>query len=140
MAQNEIRSQELNVHEERVNRNVEENQKLNLREKERGVATADQNSIIARMVYIVYFIFAALELLLGVRVLLHLIGANMDNGFAAFINTVSGLFVMPFASLMQNPTFGGITLEITTIIVMMVYAIVAWGIGRIIWLVMSRPR
>jgi hypothetical protein len=140
MAQNEIRSQELNTHAEVVDRNVEQNQKLNLREKERGVATADQNSMIARIVYIVYFMFAALELLLGVRVLLHLIAANPDNGFASFINVLSGLFVAPFATLFQNPGFSGMVLEITTMIAMIIYAIAAWVIGRMIWLTMSRTR
>jgi len=140
MTQNELRTQELGRHEERVDRHVEANQNLNLNEKVHGIATADQNSKIARIVYIVYFMFAALEMLLGVRVLLHLIGANPDNGFAAFINTLSGLFVMPFASLLQNPSFGGIVLEITTMIAMIIYAIVAWVIGRMIWLAMSRTR
>jgi hypothetical protein len=140
MAQNELRSQELNVHEERVDRNVEQNLKLNLREKERGVAAADQNANIARLVYIVYFVFGALELLLGARLMLHVIGANSANGFAAFINALSGLFVGPFASLLQNPAFGGLSLEITTMIAMIVYVIVAWFIGRLIWLTMSRTR
>jgi hypothetical protein len=130
----------LNVHEEAVDRNVEQNQKLNLREKERGVASADQNSMIARMVYIDYFIFAGLELLLGIRVLLHLVGANAENGFAAFINALSGLFVAPFASLLQNPAFGGIVLEVTTLIAMIMYAIVGWLVGRVIWLTLSRTR
>jgi hypothetical protein len=140
MAQDEIRSQELNVHEERVDRNIEHNQNLNLHEKVHGIATADQNSKIARFVYIVYFLFAALELLLGVRVLLHLIAANPDNGFVSFINALSGLFVMPFATIFQNPAFSGIVLEITTMIAMIVYAIIGWLVGRVIWLTMSRTR
>ena len=140
MTQNELRSQELNVHTERVDRNVEQNQNLNLHEKVRGIATADQNSNIARLVYIVYFVFAALELLLGVRMLLHLIGANSTNGFAAFINTLSGLFVGPFATLFQNPAFGGIVLEVTTMIAMIAYAIVGWLVGRVVWLTLSRTR
>ena len=140
MAQNELRTQELGRHEERVDRNVEQNQNLNLHEKVHGIATADQNSKIARLVYIVYFVFAGLEMLLGVRVLLHLLAVNPDNGFATFINTLSGLFVAPFATLLQNPGSGGMVLEITTMIAMIVYVIVAWVIGRLIWLTMSRTR
>jgi len=140
MTQNELRTQELGRHEERVDRNVEVNQNLNLREKVHGVVTADQNSKIARIVYIVYFLFAGLEMLLGVRVLLHLIAVNPDNGFANFINVLSGLFVAPFATLLQNPGSGAMVLEITTMIAMIVYAILAWVIGRLIWLTMSRTR
>jgi hypothetical protein len=140
MTQNELRSQEMGLHEERVDRNVEQDQKLNLHEKTHGIVSADQNSKIARIVYIVYFIFAALEMLLGVRVFLNLIGVNQENSFASFINVLSGLFVAPFASLFQNPAYGAMVLEITTIIAMIVYAILAWGIGKLIWLTMSRTR
>jgi hypothetical protein len=140
MTQNELRTQEMGLHEERVDRNVEQNQNMNLHEKVHGIATANQNSNIARVVYIVYFLFAALEMLLGVRVLLYLLGANLTNGFGAFVNALSGLFVGPFMTLLQNPAFGGIVLEITTMIAMIVYAIVGWGIGRVIWLAMSRTR
>ena len=140
MTQNELRNQEMGRHEERVDHNVEQNQNLNLREKAHGIVTADQNSKIARIVYIVYFIFAGLEALLGVRVLLRLIGANPDNGFASFINALSGLFVAPFASLFQNPAYGTIVLEVTTMIAMLIYAVLAWVIGRLIWLTLSRTR
>jgi hypothetical protein len=42
---------------------------------------------------------------------------------------------------MQNPTLGGTAvLEITTLFAMLAWAIVAWLVGQLIWLVMSRPR
>src|SRR5512135_3624174 len=140
MAQNELRTQELGRHEERVDRNVEINQNLNLHEKVRGIATADQNADISRLVYIVYFVFAGLEMLLVIRFLLYLSGANMANGFANFINVLSGLFVAPFATLLQNPVVGGMVLEVTTMIAMVAYAILAWLVGRVIWLTLSRAR
>jgi len=140
MAQNELRNEELGRHEEVVDRNVEKNQHLNLGEKVHGINTADQNSNIARAVYIVYFVGGALILLLGVRVLLHVLGVNMDNGFASFINLLSGLFVAPFASLLENPSVGAFVLEVTTGIAMIVYAILTWLVGQGIWLVGSRTR
>ncbi|MBN2292133.1 MAG: YggT family protein [Pirellulales bacterium] len=141
MAGNELRNQELSRHEEQVDRNIEHNQAVNLGEKRRGVAAANQNSTIARIVNIVYFLFGALELLLAVRVILYLIGVNAENGFASFIYGLSAPFVALFASLLQNPTLGGTSvLEITTLIAMLVYAILAWLVGRVIWLTLSRSR
>jgi hypothetical protein len=141
MAGNELRNQELNRHEEIVDRNIEHHQDVNLDEKKRGVAAANQNSAIARVVNIVYFLFGALELMLAIRVVLHLVGANPGNGFANFIDVLSWPFVALFASLLQNPTLGGTSvLEVTTIIAMLVWAIVAWLAGRLIWLTLSRPR
>jgi YggT family protein len=141
MAGNELRNQELNRHEEIIDRNIEHHQAVNLDEKKRGIAAANQNSGIARIVNIVYFLFGALLLLLAVRVILQLVGANAENGFASIIYGLSAPFVALFASLLQNPTLGGASvLEITTIIAMLVWAIVGWLVGRLIWLMLSRPR
>jgi hypothetical protein len=141
MTGNKLRNQELSRHEEKVDRNIEHHQDVNLHEKKRSVMAANQNSTVARIVNIVYFLFGALELLLLVRVILHGIGANVGNGFAAFIYNLSAPFVALFASLVQNPALSGTSvLEITTIIAMLVWAILAWLTGRLIWLVLSRPR
>jgi hypothetical protein len=141
MTQNELRNQEFGRHEERVDRNVERHQNLNLEEKTRGIAAANQNSAIARVINIVYFMFGILELLLAVRVILHLIGANAGNGFASFIDVLSAPFVGLFATLVQNPALTTTSvLEVTTIIAMLVWAIVAWLTGRLMWLLLSRPR
>lgn len=141
MTQSELRNQELARHEERVDQNVERHQVMNLDEKKRDIAVAHQNSAVARIVNIVYFLFGALELLLAVRVVFYLISANPDNGFARFIDDLSSPFVVLFASLLENPTLGTTgVLEVTTLVAMLVYAILAWLVGRFIWLVLSRSR
>jgi hypothetical protein len=74
-------------------------------------------------------------------VIFQLIGVNAANGFASFIYGLSAPFVALFASLLQNPTLGGAgVLEVTTLIAMVVYAILAWLVGRLIWLTLSRSR
>ena len=141
MAQNELRNQELGRHEEKIDRGVEEHQDINLDEKRRGIAVANQNSTVARIVNIVMFMFGALELLLVVRFFFQLAGVNAGNSFAVFIYTLSSPFVVLFSTLLQNPVLSGTSVfEITTIIAMMVWGIVAWLVSRMIWLMMSRPR
>jgi Ni,Fe-hydrogenase I cytochrome b subunit len=72
---------------------------------------------------------------------LHLIGANTGSGFGLFVDALSSPFVALFSSLMQNPVLTQTaTLEITTVIAIIVWGIVAWLVGRLMWLVMSRPR
>lgn len=116
-------------------------QELQLQESERSVAAANQNSAIARMVNIIYFLFSLLEMLLAVRLVLHLLGANPANPFANFIYVLSAPFIALFAGLVQNVALSQTAvLEITTIIAMFVYTIVAWLFGQLIWLVLSRPR
>lgn len=120
---------------------LQRNQELNLREKERSIAAANQNSAVARLVSIVYFVFGILEVLLVLRLILRLVGANQDNAFVNFIYGLSYPFVALFANLVQNPTLStSSVLEITTIIAIIVYSIIAWLIGRLIWLALSRPR
>jgi hypothetical protein len=139
MTETELRNQELNRHEEQVDQNAERHQAMNLDEKKRGIAVANQNCAVVRIVNIVYFLFGALELLLAVGVIFYVISVNPDNGFARFIDDLSSPFVALFASLLQNPTLGTTgVLEVTTLIAMLVYAIVAWLVGRLIWLTPSR--
>jgi len=139
MTETELRNQELNRHAEKVDQNVERHQAMNLGEKKRGIAVAHQNSAVVRIVNIVYFLFGALELLLAVRVIFYLISVNPENGFARFIDDLSSPFVALFASLLNNPTLGTTgVLEVTTLIAMLVYAIVAWLLARLIWLTLSR--
>jgi len=141
MTVDEMRQEELNRHQAKIDMNVERHQAVNLDEKKRSIAAANQNSAVARIVNIVYFAFGALELALTIRVILHLIGANPGNSFANFIDGVTWPFVAMFSTLVQNPSLGGASvIEVTTLIAMLVYAVVAWVIGRLIWLFFSRPR
>jgi hypothetical protein len=141
MTQNELRNQELNRHEEVVDRNIEHHQTIGLQERKRGIEAANQNSTVARVVNIFYFFFVIVEALLFVRLILQLLGADPASTFAGFIYMLSYPFVTLFANLVQNPTLGTTgVLEITTIIAMIVWAIVAWLVGRLMWLVLSRPR
>ncbi|MDZ4671511.1 MAG: YggT family protein [Phototrophicales bacterium] len=138
---NELRNQELGRHEEVVGQNIEEHQAMNLNEKKRRVSVANQNSSVARIVNISYFLFGALELLLIVRFILYLVGANMTAGFGSFINTITAPFVALFSTLLQNPVISGSSiLEITTIIAIIVWAMIAWVVARMLWLILSRTR
>src|SRR5512141_1895637 len=55
-----------------------------------------------------------LEIVLGIRFVLHLIAANPDSGFAMFIYGITRLFVAPFSGLVGTPTSGGNTFEMIT--------------------------
>ena len=80
-----------------------------------------------------------LETLFAIRVILKLVAANGAAGFAEFITNVTTPFLAPFAGLMNNAaTSNGSVLEVTTLIAMLVYALLAWGIVRLIWIVFER--
>ncbi len=81
-----------------------------------------------------------LEVLLALRVFLKLIAANPGNLFASLLYGFTDLFLFPFAGLTQTPTAGGMVLETHTLIAMVVYALAAWALERIVWVLFYRPR
>ena len=85
------------------------------------------------------FFFTVIEGLIGLRIVLKFIDANAKNAFASFIYNITALFVAPFAGLMGNPAVGGNVLEITSFVALIVYAMLAAVIIRLIWLVFYHP-
>jgi hypothetical protein len=39
-----------------------------------------------------------------------------------------------------TPASGGVVLELSSIIAMLVYVLLAWGLERIVWVIFYRPR
>jgi YggT family protein len=93
-----------------------------------------------KLTQIVWLLFGLLEAVIALRIVFKLIGVNEANPFAGFIYNISNLFVAPFASLIGAPAAGGMVLEISSIIAMIVYLLVAWLIERIVYVLFYRPR
>ena len=86
----------------------------------------------------IWLLFGGLEALIGIRVILMLIGANQGNWFTAFVYQLSSLFLWPFQNLITNPSFQNMTLEVTSIIAMIVYALLGWLLVRLIRVIFYR--
>jgi len=86
--------------------------------------------------YLIYFIFGALDILLVFRLILRLTGANGYSAFVGLIYGVTGIFVVPFQGIFQQATArGAVTtavLEPATLIAIVVYAVLAVGIVKLI--------
>jgi uncharacterized membrane protein len=89
---------------------------------------------------IIWLLFGLILGLIGLRVVFKLIAVNPDNPFAALLYNVSGFFVAPFESLTGAPTAGGMVLEISSIIAMIVYLLIAWALVRVVDVLFYRPR
>jgi uncharacterized membrane protein len=87
---------------------------------------------------LVWAMLALVEVLLGLRFLLKLIGANADSGFGTFIYGLTGLFVAPFNGLLSSWSAGNSVLEVTTLVAMAIYALVFWGVVRVLAMVLDR--
>lgn len=68
-----------------------------------------------------------------------LLAANPDAGFAQFVYGMSEVFLLPFRGLAVTPSASGAVLEIPTLIAMLIYALVAWGVVRAVWVIFGGP-
>jgi len=85
---------------------------------------------------IVYYILGIIEAFFAFRLMFKLLGANPGSVFVSLIYTVSGAFLAPFSGIFRTAVTKGIetksVLEPATIIAMIVYALIAYGIVRLI--------
>jgi hypothetical protein len=93
-----------------------------------------------KVTQVIWLLVGILEVMLALRFGLKLIGASEASPFAVFIYGFTGLFLLPFSGLTGAPAAGGMVLEFTTIIAMVVYALIGWAVERIVFLIFYRPR
>jgi len=91
-----------------------------------------------RLVYqrIVYYLLGFLEILLTFRLIFKLLGANAANSFVSVIYSLTNILIIPFAGIFNTAiSQTGSTqfvFEPSTIIAMIVYAVIAYGLVRLI--------
>ncbi len=87
----------------------------------------------------IYLVLGVVEGLIAIRFVLKLLAANPDAGFAAFVYGLTAPLLAPFNGLLNNPGGGsGSLFEVTSLVAMAVYALVAWLLARIVGLVLDR--
>lgn len=84
---------------------------------------------------VVYYILGVLEALLAFRLVFKILGANPDSSFVSIVYSISKVFLVPFTAIFRFVVTQGIetkaVLEPSTIIAMIVYALIAWGIVKL---------
>jgi uncharacterized protein YggT (Ycf19 family) len=88
---------------------------------------------------VVWFIAGVILTLLAFRFVFIMLGANPHNDFVNFIYTVSHPFAAPFFGIFgYTQTLGTAAVEWSTLVAMVVYALIAFGISKL--LTIARPR
>jgi YggT family protein len=88
----------------------------------------------------IYLVFGIVEGLIAIRFVLRLLGANPAAGFASFIYGVTAPFLAPFVGMFGTPSFDGTVLELHSIVAIVVYALIAWVLAKIVKLTMADTR
>ena|SRR5579872_5161010 len=85
-----------------------------------------------RTYQIIYYVLGIIEVLLGFRFILKLLGANPATGFVSFIYSISGVFMAPFRAVFPTAAQGGSVLEWSVILAAVVYLVIAWGLASLL--------
>ncbi len=88
---------------------------------------------LARYARIIYFVFGVIESLIAIRAVLRLLGAR-ETGFASFIYGITGPFVAPFQGLFNEPDFGSSVIELSSLLAIIVYALLAYALVRLLYI------
>jgi hypothetical protein len=91
-----------------------------------------------KVTQVIWLLLGILETTLALRFLFKLIGVNPANAFASFLYGFTDFFVAPFASLTGAPAAEGMVFEFTTLIAMIVYALIFYAIERIVYVIFYR--
>ncbi len=96
-------------------------------------ASADSKSIVTNGVW---FLVGTIAILLAIRFVLKLLGANPTSGFVDFIYSVTGLLTAPFDTIFGVTTAvaGDIhsVFEPSILVAIAVYALVGWGVVKLL--------
>lgn len=86
--------------------------------------------------YLIYFLCGVLEILLAFRFVFKLTGANIANSFVDLVYGLTEIFISPFEGIFRMGYTEGIetslVLEPSTLVAIIVYAVLAWGIVKLI--------
>lgn len=85
----------------------------------------------------IYFLLGVLEVILGLRFIFRLLGANEGNDFIMFLYNLSHVFVGPFNGIFNDQAIGTASVfEVSTLVAMLIYGLIAWGLvslGRVVF-------
>ena len=87
---------------------------------------------------IIWFFAGAVSVVIALRFVLLLLGANRDAGFTDFVYSLSAPFIAPFIGIFGEPTYGTSVFEISSLLAIAIYLLVAWGIVKLFTI--TRPK
>lgn len=92
-----------------------------------------------RVAQTVYLLVGVVEALIITRVALKLLAANSGVGFVRFVYEVSSPLVAPFRGIFPTPVSNTNVLELSSLVAIAVYGLIAWAIVRMIAILGRRP-
>jgi len=111
-------------------------EEMDSKEKKKRIDLKRKDNNNSKINRLIYYSLGVLEVLFAFRFVFRILGANTANAFVSFIYYSSNLFLTPFKGIFRMAVTEGIetksVLEPTLIIGMVVYALLALGIVKLI--------
>lgn len=112
--------------------NEDQNQVLTEAPAARREPTVSGQVVAARCIY---YIAGVIVSFLIARIVLLLLAANQGSSFVDFVYGVGGWFAAPFFGIFSyQPAYGQSVLEISSIVAVLVYVLVATGLVKLVML------
>ena len=88
----------------------------------------------ARLIlFLIDFVFGIIQLILALRIILELFSANPATPFVAWLYDISRTLLYPFQNIFPSPILrGGFILDISAIVAILAYALLAYFITELI--------
>jgi uncharacterized protein YggT (Ycf19 family) len=96
-----------------------------------------QAVVYGRIASVVWFITFVILSIILLRVVMLLINANEENSFVRWIYNTSEFFVRPFLGITTDPTLNGIVFEVNSLIAMLIYILLIYGILQLVKVVLD---
>ena len=97
-----------------------------------AVTQRSQTSGIVIAQRVVWFIVGLINIIIALRFVFLLLGANQGVSFTDFIYSLSAPFVAPFIGIFGQPTYGQSVFEVCSLLAMVIYTLIGWGIVKLI--------
>jgi len=85
-----------------------------------------------RAVQVVWFLAGLVDVILAIRFVMKLLGANPTSGFVTFMYNISEPLVAPFRGIFGTPVTGGSVLEPASLVAIVIYSLIGWGLVALI--------
>jgi YGGT family len=98
-----------------------------------------QRMAVGKLIDTCWYLLGVLEVLLALRFFFKLTAAGAAAGFVQLIYGVTQPFAWPFAGIFGVPRDGNNVFDPNVIVAMAVYALIAWGITRLLAMTIEPP-
>ena len=125
------------MQEEKQTTEVRENTNNDTGVRRQTVSRSTQVSGVVIAQRVIWFFAGFIIVFLALRTLLLLLAANQGNFFVDFVYAIGGFFAAPFAGIFGSPTYGQVYFDTASLVGIVVYALLAWGLTKLVTL--TRP-